>query len=107
MFKRFSVALFSVTIVIYLILAFYTYFINFAIDEGNKVSKIEQMIAPIFIIIRYPAWLFLPIMRNFQEFIFGICLNCLFYGLLVERLSYFMFRKHRMTKASAINGTEG
>ena len=98
MFKRFSSLIFVSVALICLILTRYTYLINFAIDDGSKVTSFQRTVAPIFFVIRYPAWLFWPDVWTNLEKVLALCFNCLVYGLLVERLSYLLFRRHHVSK---------
>jgi hypothetical protein len=90
MFKRFRPFNFVAFVVMYFFLLRYTYLINYAIDEGNKVTKPERMTASIFYVIRYPACLIWQTFHSDREIILALVINCLFYGLLLERLWYFL-----------------
>ena len=96
MFRRFSPIIFASFVVIYFVYLRYTYLINFAIDDGNKVTKWQQTVAPIFLVLRYPAWLFWSEPQNSIEAVLAIAINCIIYGLLLERLWYILSRRRRI-----------
>jgi hypothetical protein len=101
MFKHFRVLNFLSFAVMYFFLLRYTYIISYAIDEGNKVTNAERMIGSIFYVIRYPAWLILPLMRSEKEIFVAVAFNSLLYGLLLERLWYLLTGKWWYPKTDA------
>jgi hypothetical protein len=100
MFRRFSLPIFAIVGFIYLVLIYYSFLISFAIDEGSEVTGFQHLIAPIFLVLRYPAWLFWPAGGIGLYLAFALSINIACCGYLVERIIYFVFRRNQSPKVN-------
>lgn len=98
MFRRFSLPIFAIVGLIYFVLIYYSFNISFAIDEGSEVTGFQHLIAPIFLVLRYPAWLLWPADGIGPYLVLALSINIICYGLLVERIIYFVFRRNQSPK---------
>jgi hypothetical protein len=79
-------------------------FISFAAaageDEGYKLNTIWRIFANLFYVLRFPThllfWQFLIKHASPAIYFAGLFINCLFYGLLIERFFWLRRRKSKL-----------
>ena len=64
-----------------------------AVDEGTEGSGILYVVSHIFstlfYVFRFPMHTFFFQWMDGSMFIIGLCINCLFWGLIIERIIYY------------------
>jgi hypothetical protein len=94
---KFNFKIFLIATIICSILTFVTLIAAAARDEGTGGDGIiVKVLEKLFYIFRFPTHTLFFQFMNGSMFIVGLFLNCLFYGLLVERV--FAFKKKNESK---------
>lgn len=90
--RQFSKLIFTIVTALLVILVFIAYWGAFAEDEGTlNGSTILILLSKVFNILRFPThtlfWSLFSL--NATLYLLGLLINCMFYGLLIERLIHF------------------
>lgn len=98
--KNFNTSVFLITTTIVGLLLIPSFFAAFAEDEGTLKpdDAFMNFFARLFYVLRFPTHTLLwPIISGAGPFLFigGLLINCMFYGLLVERITSIFRRKER------------
>ena len=90
--KKFNKRTFLIWTFVFIILLFPSFFAAFAEDEGTLGANIILIIlAKLFNILRFPTYvLFGTINNGWIPYLFGLVLNCFFYGFVIERLTFIL-----------------
>jgi hypothetical protein len=95
--KAFNIKLFLISTIICGILTFITFCVAFGIDEGTtEKTFLTLSLEKLFNIFRFPTHTFFSEKMRGNMFICGLFINCIFYGILIERL--FSSKKISVTK---------
>ena len=95
---KFNFKTFFITTIICGILTFITLVAAAAVDEGTGGDEIiVKALEKLFYIFRFPTHTLFFQFMNGSMFFVGLLINCLFYGLVIERC--FSFYKNRDSKA--------
>jgi hypothetical protein len=79
------------------VLSWVSFISVFAIDEGSlKEGFITRLIEDIWVIFACPTLLIFPNYFLGSNFFWGIVINCVFYGFLVDRIAYFLNRNKQI-----------
>ena len=97
--KNFNEDIFTVTAILVGLLMIPSFWSAVAMDEGRTLHGIQLFVAKLFSILRFPTFPLLififsvnPLSSlNILLLLLGLLINCMFYGLVVERI-YFLFR---------------
>jgi len=92
-FEKFKISAFLIATIIFVVLTFIMLIAAGAVDEGTEGKGIRGMLmlilSKLFYIFRFPTHTFLFDFMKGSRFFIGLFINCLFYGLLTERLIWF------------------
>jgi hypothetical protein len=100
--KNFSLRIFILALIIMGVGLFLSYLVAFAVsDSGPHISIFWKIISMAFFVFSFPIvelyWIFGP--PHADIFLWGWALNCLFNGLLIERLFYLRKKKPKIPSA--------
>jgi len=98
--KTFDWVIFLISVIVIGLLAFPSFFAAFAEDEGtlSPDNKFGNFFAGLFYVLRFPTHTLLwPEIADGGPFAFlgGLFVNCLFYGLVIERLVSLLFKRKK------------
>jgi hypothetical protein len=93
-FAKFNLSLFVLVTLICGLLTFIAFVAAAAIDEGTGgTGLLINTLASLFNILRFPSHTLFFEFMNGPMFFVGLLINCLFYGLLIERaISFYKSR---------------
>jgi len=100
--KHFNWAIFLISVLVIGLLVFPSFFAAFAEDEGtlNSDYKIWNFFARLFNVLRFPTHTLLWSMISEGgplAYLGGLFVNCLFYGLAIERIASLLPKQKRNT----------
>lgn len=91
---KFSFRTFLISTIVVGVFTFLTLVGAAATDEGTNGSGIIiTILAKLFHIFRFPTHALLFQIMDGPMFFIGLVINCLFYGLLIERMQWFFVRR--------------
>ena len=105
--KNFNMTVFLMTTILFGVLLIPSLFFAFGLDEGTlrPEDTVGNFFARLFYVIRFPAHTLLwPIINAGGPLTFfgGLFINCMFYGLVVERITS-LFRKKKENNIDTID----
>lgn len=84
---KFNLKIFFIATIICGILTFISFIATFGIDEGTiERNFLTLTLEKLFYVFRFPTHTFFFDKMKGDIFVWGLFINCLFYGLIIERI---------------------